>query len=65
MLTPENEHEKRVCELIEKKDVVQVKRGGFYHCQGGWLRQEYGDRDSESIMLIMKEQEEPKSNGIS
>lgn len=54
ILTPENEHEKKVCDLIGKDDSVQVKRGEFYHCQGGWVR--HGETD-ESVMLIMKEKD--------
>ena len=57
VLTPENEHEKRVCDLIEKKDLVQVKRGGFYHCMGGWLRQNPSSASEESIMLILEDKQ--------
>lgn len=38
VLTAETEWEKATLAQIEGKE-LQVFRGGFYHCQGGWVRE--------------------------
>ena len=44
VLTPETETDKKVLDTLEKTDSLQTYRGGFYECQGGWVRQECVDR---------------------
>ena len=40
VLTPENEWEKQVIASIEQgQKSLSIYRGGFYECQGGWVRQ--------------------------
>jgi hypothetical protein len=60
-LTAENEHEQKVVDLLKQRDLVEVKSGGFYHCQGGWIRQSNPD-DKDSVMLIMKERHDEPGN---
>ena len=49
VLTPESDFEKN----------VSVYTGGFYHCQGGWVRQRepfqgYGSSADESLIMVME-----------
>ena len=52
-LTPENDFEKNILNsLAEKKQEVEIFKGSFYQCQGGWNRQaDYPD----SMMIVLKE----------
>lgn len=53
VLTPENEHEKNVIDLLDKDDnELSTMRGSFYHCQGGWYRE--GSDDKSLILRIDK-----------
>ena len=66
VLTPETDQEKAILTLVEKKNLVQMYRGSFYTCQGGWVRQRelrygfYGEADhsDKSLILVL---EEPKA----
>jgi hypothetical protein len=60
VLTPENEWEKSVTKAVsEGPQPAQIKRGSFYQCQGGWVRQ---GSDDESLMLVVgaKPVEQPR-----
>jgi hypothetical protein len=61
VLTPEGDFDKAVLAAIEKAGgELSIKRGEFYHCQGGWLRQAYWEsRVPESLMLIVARPELP------
>ena len=48
VLTPENEWEKKALDAIPDSGFT-MKRGEYYHCQGGWERQGSG---KESLMFI-------------
>jgi hypothetical protein len=64
VLTPETETEKAIVgKLLDATRELTVRRGAFYHCQGGWLRQrepygafhQYGKQpDDESLMLCLR-----------
>lgn len=54
VLTPETEWEEAVCAKIEIGDVT-IKRGSFYRCQGGWVRQY---PDDKSLMIILDQKPE-------
>jgi len=62
VLTPENEHEKQVLNLInEQKVETVIKVGNFNQCQGGWVRYypsyrafDESAEDIESLMLVLK-----------
>lgn len=50
VLTPENEWEKSIIRNIRQgENKVAIRRGSFYHCQGGWARQ---GNDDESLILV-------------
>lgn len=51
VLTPEDEGEKRLLELMTEKQVVEIKRGSFAECRGGWMRQYDG---VSSVMLVLR-----------
>ncbi len=53
VLTPETTWEKTALEGLKEKVCVEIKRGGFYHCHGGWDRQNGND---DSIMLRISDQ---------
>lgn len=66
VLTPETDEEKAVLSLVEKKEIVEIYRGSFYACQGGWIRQgdfptHYGygghrsDNSDSSLIFILKQ----------
>jgi hypothetical protein len=64
VLTPENEHEKNILNLINKKEIeTTFKTGNFRECQGGWIRQykfygdEYDPSKIDSLMIILKEKQ--------
>lgn len=66
VLTPENEWEKTLVKSIHQKpQEVRFHEGGFYECQGGWVRQEkvyqsmYGiDREPKSLIMVITEKKE-------
>ena len=40
VLAPETDQEKAILSMIEKKELVQMYRGSFYECRGGWVRRQ-------------------------
>ena len=62
VLTPETDEEKAVLSLVEKKEIVEIYRGSFYACQGGWVRQRnfqyssYGSNDRDSSLIFVLKQ---------
>ena len=55
VLTPENEWERSATNNIQSEPgQVIITRGGFYHCQGGWNRQN-GNEDSLILRVEAKE----------
>ncbi len=67
VLTPESETEKNILgKLHDGTRSLSIKRGSFYGCQGGWVRQSplaYGfpgiprDREDASTMIVLREVE--------
>ncbi len=60
ILTPETDVEKGIVRKLEDGTRrLEVKRGQFYECRGGWVRQgmvsnETTGASSESTMLILR-----------
>lgn len=54
VLTPETAFEKTMLDKLDR-DRVSIKRGSFYHCQGGWYRQ--GSDDSSTILVLSKDKD--------
>lgn len=55
VLTPETDWEKQATKSISDNPTnLQVHKGSFYACQGGWIRQGSGLVDDESLMLSVK-----------
>jgi len=52
-LTPENDWEKTALKHIAEAKSVKTFWGGFYWCQGGWVRHECSDY-KESLMLLLE-----------
>lgn len=52
VLTPENDWEKRVIDALSGEGIRCVRRGSFYRCNGGWMRQ---GTDDESLILSLGE----------
>lgn len=53
VLTPETPIEKQLLgRLTDSTRVVQIKRGEFYSCMGGWVRQ--GSSGDPSTILVIK-----------
>lgn len=65
VLTPENQTEKNILNLIESKKVeTAIKVGNYSECQGGWIRSckytksIYDPEDKiDSLMLVLREKE--------
>lgn len=65
VLTPETKTETNILgKLHDSSRTMELKRGSFYHCQGGWMRharQSYSDgvmfpsesRDDDSTMIVL------------
>jgi len=59
VLSPESDFEKGVISKVEKGEQdVKIYTGGFYYCQGGWVRQRearqgYGSPDDGSLIIVM------------
>lgn len=51
VLTPETDYEKNTLSCFNDGSNIYIKRGSFYECHGGWLRE---GNDDESIMLILE-----------
>ncbi len=53
VLTPEGETEKSIlAKLHDGSREMSLKRGSFYRCQGGWIRQR--DHDDDSTMIVLE-----------
>ncbi len=50
ILTAEDKFEMRLLERFHDKDIVTVRRGSFYECQGGWIRE--GDANESTIFVL-------------
>lgn len=58
VLTPESEWEKSVIRSVEENQTnLTIRRGQFYHCQGGWDRLGSGD-DSLIIRTELRSKDE-------
>lgn len=52
VLTPQNEFEKDAVDKFREKPLeVQIMRGGFYECRGGFYRQ---NNDESLILRLVK-----------
>lgn len=59
VLTPETPTEKSILEkLDDRRRTLSIKKGSFYGCAGGWVRQQ--DGGDNSTMLVLRKVEEPK-----
>lgn len=68
VLTAENDFDRQVLARLEShKGAVQIKRGEFYPCRGGWTRHAesgpmlYGngaDAKDDSVFLVLDQQQE-------
>lgn len=53
VLTPESDTEKGILgKLHDGTRSLEIKRGSFYACQGGWVRQD--TEDKSSIIVLRK-----------
>jgi hypothetical protein len=58
VLTPENSFEKDALNSFQSKNIdTVIMKGGFYECQGGWIRQSANDTS-----LIMRTREPKNQN---
>ena len=54
VLTPESETEKAILgKLHDGSRSLEIKRGSFYACQGGWTRHE-ASADDASTMIVLR-----------
>lgn len=58
VLTPQTPTEKDLLgKLHAGTRVLSIKRGSFYACRGGWVRQ---GSDDESTMIVLSQDGEPQ-----
>jgi len=58
ILTPEGDTEKGILgKLHDGSRALSIKRGSFYPCRGGWVRQQDSD---DSTMIVLRAQEVPQ-----
>lgn len=56
-LTPQTDTEKAILgKLHDGSRVLSIKRGSFYQCQGGWVR---NGSDDSSTMIVLHVPNEP------
>ena len=70
VITPESDWEKAALSKIPEDGSYHLHRGSFYHCRGGWVRQESGyfdgmcssgaPRDDASLIFVMSKPAEEK-----
>lgn len=54
ILTPEDNNERLLLDQIKVgQQRMNIYKGGFYLCNGGWMREGTGER--ESIIFVIKE----------
>lgn len=52
VLTPESKFEKNAIAAFSDEEIkVQIHRGAFYECQGGWIRHRDQSTDDDSMIL--------------
>jgi hypothetical protein len=57
VLTPENDWEKNCIEAFyQKKNSIEIKKGEFYACQGGYIRQQNYPGQDDFMLIIRKEE---------
>ncbi len=55
VLTPETDTEKGIVgKLHDGSRTLEIHKGTFYRCQGGWVRQDGGP---DSTMIVLRESE--------
>lgn len=59
VLTPESDFEKSMLGKLHDGRDLSIKRGSFYECQGGWVRQRGGD--DTSTMLVLRPHVPPET----
>lgn len=51
VLTPDSETEKSILnKMHDTERILTIKRGSFYECNGGWMRQ--GANDDSTIIVM-------------
>ena len=62
VLTAENNWEKTILKMVHESYPDETMKGGFYECQGGWIRHNpvYNDEIDDSLMFRMPKT--PKSS---
>lgn len=52
VLTPDSDTEKGILgKLHDGSRTLEILKGGFYACQGGWVRQQ---REESSTMIVLR-----------
>ena len=59
VLTPESATEKGILGKIDARS-IEIKRGAFYACQGGWTRQR--DSEESTILVLRASPKEPQAS---
>jgi len=60
VLTPESEHERNLLGLLNSSErVMEIYKGTFYGCRGGWMRwaqsNQWNAEDASTMIVLRKE----------
>lgn len=58
VLTPQTRAERDILALIHECKIVDVKKGSFYECRGGYVRHASND---DSTMLVLTDQRDEQN----
>lgn len=65
VLTPNSDLEKNLLRRFHTTErQLSIKQGGFYHCRGGWTRQNTHASDDTSTIFVFEETEKEESKKI-
>lgn len=59
VLTPETATETSILAKLDDARSVEIKRGQFYACQGGWVRHSSGDN---STIIVLEAAPDARAN---
>ena len=60
VLTPESKLEEAVLDMIFTRTTAATFRGGFYECQGGWIRRTDTGRERQSLIVRLNDEPLPE-----
>lgn len=54
VLSPETTEEKRILKLFSECKNIETFEGGFYECEGGWIRKDPAN-SAQSLIFVLRD----------